>query len=179
MGETEVTQRLWKKVMGFNPSYFKSGDNFPVGNVSWNDCHEFLRKLNANSPQGWRFALPTAAQWEYACRAGTDRFHGSNENVDQVAWHVGNSSGEPAAVGTKKPNAWGFYDMIGNVSEWCGDWYGTNSDTAVIEDPTGPSSGTHRVLRGGSVWYQQWTGGLPPDSHDFTAGVRVALVPVQ
>ena len=117
IGKTEVTQALWKAVMGSNPSYFKS-DNQPVENVSWNDCHEFIRKLNALTGQNFR--LPTEAEWEFACRGGNNsrgyKYSGSN-NLGSVAWYDGNSGNKTHPVGTKAPNELGIYDMSGNVWE--------------------------------------------------------------
>ena len=147
MGETEVTQALWKAVMGTNPSYFK-GDNLPVENVSWNDCQEFIRKLNGLT--GKNFRLPTEAEWEYAARGGNQsngyKYAGSN-NIGSVAWYADNSGTH--AVRGMSPNELGLYDMSGNVWEWCSDWkdsYSSGSQT----NPKGPSSGSYRVLRGGS-----------------------------
>ena len=180
MGETEVTQGLWKAVMGDNPSRFKScGDDCPVEKVSWNDCQKFISKLNSLVPRG-RFRLPTEAEWEYACRAGSRtaiytgnlKILGKNNSpeLDPIAWYGGNScvnysggwdcSGWPEkqvscarcgthAVAGKKPNSFGLYDMIGNVWEWCQDWY-DDYPSGQVSDPAGPSSGSARVLRGGS-----------------------------
>ena len=145
LGETEVTQAQWNKLMGSSPSKF-TGDTLPVEHVSWNDCQEYLKKAGS----GYR--LPTEAEWEYACRAGTKtRFHSgdSDSNLDSVAWYDKNSGDRTHAVAQKQANAWGFYDMHGNVWEWCEDWYG-DYPQGVVEDPQGPSSGTDRVLRGGS-----------------------------
>ncbi len=154
MGETEVTQGLWKEIMGSNPSYFKSGDTYPVESVSWDDCQKFIEKLNARSdvkPTGLRFALPTEAQWEYACRAGTTGDYGGTGRLDDMGWYDGNSGNQTHPVGQKEPNAWNLRDMHGNVREWCQDWYG-NYPTGAVTDPTGPASGVLRVLRGGSYW---------------------------
>lgn len=137
MLETEITQRQWKAIMGNNPSYSKD-DDLPVEMVSWNDCQEFCRKTG--------FDFPTEAQWEYACRAGTTGAYAGD--LDAMAWYSSNSSRITHPVGTKKPNAWGLYDMHGNVYEWCADWYGYYSSERVT-DPTGPSSGVLRVERGG------------------------------
>ena len=148
IGETEVTQALWTAVMGSNPSGFK-GDNLPVENVSWYDVEEFLTKLNQKT--GRFFRLPTEAEWEYAARGGNKsqnyKYSGSN-NVDFVAWY-GNTNGHTHEVRTKQPNELGIYDMSGNVWEWCADWYG-NYGSYSQTNPTGPSSGSDRVLRGGS-----------------------------
>ena len=149
IGETEVTQALWQAVMGSNPSWFK-GDNLPVDNVSWKDCQKFIKKLNKLT--GRRFALPTEAQWEYAARGGNKsrgyEYSGSN-NIDDVAWCYDNNSSQTHPVGTKMANELGLYDMSGNVLEWCSDWYGDYSSSSQT-DPTGPSTGSYRVLRGGS-----------------------------
>ncbi len=154
MGETEVTQALWQAVMGSNPSHF-SGSNLPVEGVSWNDCQEFITKLNqmcASQLNGRQFALPTEAQWEYAARGGKQsqgyKYSGSN-TLSNVAWYDDNSGSTTHAVGTKQANELGLYDMSGNVWEWCQDWYGSYRSSAQT-DPTGPSSGSYRVFRGGS-----------------------------
>ena len=149
IGKTEVTQALWKAVMGINPSRFK-GDYLPVENVSWDDCQEFIRKLN--SMTGQNFRLPTEAEWEFACRGGNNsrgyKYSGSN-NLGSVAWYDGNSGNKTHPVGTKAPNELGIYDMSGNVWEWCADWYGDYSSGAQT-NPTGPYGGSGRVGRGGS-----------------------------
>lgn len=149
MGETEVTQELWRAVMGSNPSYFK-GDNLPVEGVSWNDIvNDFLPKLN--NLTGKNFRLPTEAEWEYAARGGKSggyKYAGSN-TIGDVAWYTDNSSSKTHAVATKQPNELGLYDMSGNVWEWCQDWYGSYGSSSQT-NPTGPSSGSYRVLRGGS-----------------------------
>jgi len=150
MGETEVTQGLWQEVMGANPSYNEVGDNYPVEKVSWNNCQDFLSKLNAKAPAGWRFALPTEAQWEYACRAGTTGAYGGSGNLDEMGWYDGNSGNKTHPVAQKRANAWGLYDMHGNVWEWCADWFG-NYQRGAVTDPTGGALGG-RVLRGGSYW---------------------------
>ncbi len=149
IGKYEVTQELWEAVMGSNPSRFK-GPRRPVEQVSWNDCQEFIRRLN--SLTGMDFKLPTEAQWEYAARGGKKsrgyKYSGSN-TIDNVGWYEGNSGSETHDVGTKSPNELGIYDMTGNVYEWCSDWcriYDVSSQT----DPTGPSYGSSRVYRGGS-----------------------------
>ena len=149
IGQTEVTQELWQTVMGDNPSYFK-GDNQPVSCVSWNDCQEFIRKLNILT--GENFRLPTEAEWEYAARGGNlyrgYKYSGSN-NIDDVSWHEGNSGGTTHPVGGKKANELGLYDMSGNVWEWCSDWRGYYSSLSQT-NPLGASSGSERVDRGGS-----------------------------
>lgn len=140
MGKTEVTQAQWKSVMGNNPSNNK-GDDRPVVNVSWDDCQEFCKNTGLQ--------LPTEAQWEYACRAGSTGEYAGTGNLDDMGWYCGNSGSETHPVGTKQPNAWGLYDLHGNVWEWCADWYGDYPSGAVT-DPQGSSSGSSRVLRGGS-----------------------------
>ena len=167
MLETEVTQKQWKAVMGTNPSFFK-GDDLPVESVSWNDCQEFCEKTGLQ--------LPTEAQWEYACRAGTtDAYAG---NLDEMAWYRDNSGSKTHPVGTKKPNAWGLYDMHGNVWEWCQDRYG-DYPSGSITDPTGSSSGSLRVIRGGSWSYyardcrSAYRGGSEPGDRGNYLGFRV------
>jgi formylglycine-generating enzyme required for sulfatase activity len=168
VGEYQVTQEQWTAVMGSNPSYFQGGqngipagtntDNSPVEQVSWNDCQTFITALNAHimtTGQGAAmFRLPTEAEWEYACRAGTTtRFYWGNDlsytAVGNYAWNYGNSGNQTRGVGLLLPNAWGLYDMSGNVYEWCQDWYGPYLGAAQT-NPTGPASGSYRVLRGGS-----------------------------
>ena len=152
IGQTEVTQALWKVVMGKNPS-FRKGDNMPVERVSWNDCQNFIEKLNGLT--GRKFRLPTEAEWEYAARGGNRsrcyNYSGSNF-LDDVAWYAKNSNNTTHDVGTKGPNELGIYDMSGNVWEWCQDWYGGYSSSAQT-NPTGPSSDSYRVYRGGSWYY--------------------------
>ena len=149
IGKTEVTQALWKAVMGSNPSEFK-GDDLPVERVSWYDCQEFIRELNAMTGQNFR--LPTEAEWEFACRGGNNsrgyKYSGSNY-IDNVAWYDGNSEDKTHPVATKLPNELGIYDMTGNVWEWCSDWNGKYSSGAQT-NPKGPYDGSYRVIRGGS-----------------------------
>ena len=151
IGKTEVTQALWKAVMGSNPSYFE-GDDLPVEQVSWDDCQEFIRKLN--SLTGQNFRLPTEAEWEFACRGGNNsrgyKYSGSNY-IDNVAWNWDNSGKKTHPVATKSPNELGIYDMSGNVWEWCADRYGDYSSGAQT-NPKGPYDGSGRVNRGGS-WF--------------------------
>jgi len=152
LGKFEVTQEQWERVMGSNPSNFKGAKN-PVEQVSWEDCQTFIRKLGEKVP-GYTFRLPTEAEWEYACRAGSSSEYCYGDDaggLGEYAWYDGNSGSKTHPVGEKKPNAWGLYDMHGNVWEWCQDWYG-NLDSNAATDPVGPSSGSYRVLRGGS-WY--------------------------
>jgi formylglycine-generating enzyme required for sulfatase activity len=152
IGKYAVTQRLWTRIMGNNPSNFKD-DDLPIENVSWNDVQEFIKKLNEQT--GKKYRLPTEAEWEYAARGGNKsngyKYSGSN-NVNDVAWHDGNSGGKTHRIGTKSPNELGIYDMSGNVWEWVSDWYGKYSEGAQT-NPAGPSSGSLRVNRGGSWYY--------------------------
>jgi len=160
IGKYEVTQRQWEAVMGSNPSQFK-GTTLPVAQVSWQDVHIFLGRLNARS-HGHRHRLPTEAEWEYAARGGTTGKHAGP--LDSVAWYNGNTGHwysigfgwfgwQTHDVGQKLPNGYGLYDMQGNAWEFCEDWYSEKYyGVGPIEDPKGPSSGIHRVVRGGS-WY--------------------------
>ena len=181
IGKTEVTQALWQAVMGSNPSNFK-GSDLPVEWVSWNNCQEFIQKLN--SLTGRNFRLPTEAEWEFACRGGNKsngyKYSGSND-IDNVAWYDRNSGGKTHPVATKTPNELGIYDMSGNVWEWCNDWladYTANSQT----NPTGPQSGSYRVYRGGGWSFHD--GGYCrssvrcrdcPTYRDTCLGLRLAL----
>ena len=172
IGETEVTQELWGAVMGSNPSYHK-GTNLPVDSVSWDDCQDFIKELN--SLTGKNFRLPTEAEWEFAARGGNKskgyKYSGSS------MWYRDNSNGETHVVVTKLPNELGLYDMSGNVWEWCQDWYDSHYySNSPKNNPTGPSSGYFRVMRGGSwrsyprVSYRGWASGR---INDF--GLRLAL----
>ena len=184
MGETEVTQGLWEAVMGSNPSWFKGNNQRPVENVSWNDCQEFIKKLN--SLTGKEFRLPTEAEWEYAARGGkysrgyVYKYSGSN-NADEVAWYYDNS-GKTHPVKTKKANKLGLYDMSGNVSEWCNDRYNKKYyRNSPQTNPTGPSKGGYRVLRGGSWFYYDrsvrvsYRNYHTPGYLDYKNGLRLAL----
>jgi formylglycine-generating enzyme required for sulfatase activity len=149
LGKFEVTQEQWQAVTGSNPSNFK-GTKQPVESVSWEDCRIFLRELQTKLP-GQKFRLPTEAEWEYACRAGstTTYCYGDDDiRLGGYAWYDQNSDNTAHPVGEKKPNAWGLHDMHGNVREWCADWYG-DYPNGEATDPTGPGSGSIRVLRGG------------------------------
>ena len=176
----EVTQALWRAVMGSNPSYFK-GDNLPVERVSWNDCQTFINRLNSYT--GRNFRLPTEAEWEFAARGGNYSRHykysGSNY-IGDVAWYDDNSSNRTHPVGTKQPNELGLYDMSGNVYEWCSDWYGSYSSYSQ-SNPTGPNSGSDRVDRGGS-WggsarycRSSYRGNLTPGYRFSNLGLRLVL----
>ena len=183
MGKYPVTQGQWKKVMKSNPANFKKGDNFPVEQVSWHDVQRFIAQLNKESRADYR--LPTEAEWEYACRSNDWYQYSGGDDLDAVAWHKDNSGGTTHPVGEKQVNAFGLYDMSGNVWEWCNDWYGDKYYTASPEEnPTGPASGSRRVIRGGGwlngpgfvrsanrFWYT-------PVRRGYDLGFRLAL-PVQ
>jgi formylglycine-generating enzyme required for sulfatase activity len=151
LGQTEVTQAEWVAVMGNNPSQFK-GERNPVEQVSYDDVLEFCRKLTAREraakrlPEGYEYTLPTEAQWEYACRAGTNGPYAGS--LDAMGWYRDNSGSTTHAVGGKQANAWGLHDMHGNVWEWCLDWY-AGYPSGTVTDPTGAESGSIRVNRGG------------------------------
>ena len=180
IGKFEVTQAQWLAVMGApNRSRFK-GDNLPVENVSWLDVQQFLNRMNERN-DGYHYRMPTEAEWEYAARAGTT---GPNTGlVGEVAWHSGNADGHTHPVGQKRPNAWGLYDMEGNVYEWTQDWY-FDYEEDPITDPTGPEMGISRVPRGGS-WESSPRGvrtsnrnmAEPPD-RNYNIGFRCARTPV-
>ena len=185
IGQTQVTQALWTAVMGNNPSVF-IGDNLPVEYVGWDDCQTFIEKLNSllsNELDGMRFALPTEAQWEFAARGDNKskgcKYAGSN-NLDDVAWYWDYSDKQTHSVAQKQPNELGLYDMSGNVSEWCQDWYGSYSSNAQT-NPQGPASGTSRVCRGGG-WYSDAEhcrvsnrGNYTPDYRFSNLGLRLVL----
>jgi formylglycine-generating enzyme required for sulfatase activity len=151
---TQVTQGQWQEVMSENPSEFKyCGDDCPVENVSWDDAQEFIKKLNDEEKTD-KYRLPTEAEWEYACRAGTTSdysFGDDPSELSKYAWYEDNSEDRTHPVRQKEPNARGLYDMHGNVFEWCQDWRGDYPSGPVV-DPTGPPEGKDRVLRGGS-WH--------------------------
>ncbi|MBO4714714.1 MAG: formylglycine-generating enzyme family protein, partial [Verrucomicrobia bacterium] len=208
LGKYEVTQAQYEAVMGENPSWFK-GVDLPVEMLSWNDAMAFCTKLTeieraaGRLPEGYEYTLPTEAQWEYACRAGTTTALNSGKNLsdedqcpemDEVGWYVYNSgeydsdgnwadNGKTFPVGQKQPNAWGLYDMHGNVYEWCLDWYGDYPASSVT-DPKGPGEGTYRVMRGG-CWYEAAFGCRSAcrnccnlDDSYYELGFRVALAPL-
>ena len=153
LGVYEVTQQQYEKVMGKNPSKFKAPQN-PVEMVTWDDAVEFCRRLSelpAEKSAGHVYRLPTEAEWEYACRAGTTTkysFGDSESQLGDYGWYDKNSGGTTHPVGGKKPNGWGLYDMHGNVWEFCSDWYGSYPSGSTT-DPTGAASGSLRVIRGG------------------------------
>jgi formylglycine-generating enzyme required for sulfatase activity len=147
MGRYEVTEGEWKTVMGRDPANFK-GSAFPVQFVTWNETQEFVRRLN-QANDGYTYRLPTEAEWEYACRAGTTTAYA--DNLDWLAWYANNSDARVHPVGHLHPNAWGLYDMHGNVTEYCQDWYERDYyGSSPGKDPQGPASGQQRVVRGGS-----------------------------
>lgn len=182
MATTEVTQAQWRAVMGNNPSHFK-GDNLPVENVSWDDAMAFCAALSKK--EGKMYRLPTEAQWEYACRAGTTTAYSTGNGLEalkRAGW--GSYDGEfgsaksTKAVGSFRANAWGLYDMHGNVLEWCSDWYG-GYPNGNATDPTGMPNGDSRVLRGGS-WFHNpdlcraaYRLRITPDSRINLIGFRV------
>jgi len=193
LGRTEVTQEQWQTLMEHlpSPSYFKGSDR-PVERVAWVSAMEFCRKLTEREraegrlPAGYEYTLPTEAQWEYACRAGTTGPHAGN--LDDLAWFGANSGQQTHPVAQKQPNAWGLHDMHGNVWEWCADGYngyagGSATDPFTAYD--GPSAATHRMVRGGA-WGN--TAGQCRSSHRYWimlnfvnagSGFRVALAPVR
>ena len=189
IGQTEVTQELWTAVMNNNPSGFTGDPQRPVEQVSWEDCQEFIARLNALT--GKNFRLPTEAEWEYAARGGSKSrgtIYAGSDEISDVAWYYGNSYAVGAdnpnygthPVGTKHGNELGLYDMSGNVFEWCNDWYGPYNEEAQA-NPTGPESGLRRVTRGGSwfsvdrdsrVTYRNYEA---PSSRSYSLGLRLAL----
>ena len=187
LGRTEVTQSQYEAITGMNPSRFRHAAKLaPVEEVSWLDAMEYCRLLTAREraagrlPDGHVFTLPTEAQWEYACRAGTTgAFAG---NPDAMAWYKSNSGDTTHPVGLKLSNAWGLHDMYGNVLEWCHDWYG-NYPRGERADPAGPESGYFRIARGGSwrvdVFRSASRAGGSPGRRDYTMGFRLALCPAR
>ena len=151
MGKYEVTEAQWQALMVSSPLFtFKGdGDDHAVGFVGWDSTQEFLTRLNARN-DGYRYRLPTEAEWEYAARAGATR-PAAGQSLDAIAWYGQNAAGKPERVGQKQPNAWGLHDMLGNTWEWVQDWYGAQYYTTnASSDPKGPAGGQFRVLRGGS-----------------------------
>lgn len=185
LGQTEVTQAQWTVIMGSNPSKFK-GDDRPVEQVSWNEAMEFCRKLTERERAAGRisddlaYTLPTEAQWEYACRAGTTGDYAGN--LDAMAWYSVNSGDQTHPVGQKQANAWGLRDMHGNVGEWCADWHG-NYPGGWVTDPIGAPSGISRIKRGGN-WVVDAVDCLSagrdrvgPDRRGGAIGFRLTLAP--
>ena len=184
IGKYEVTQAEWQAVMGTNPSCFK-GDNLPVDCVSWDNCQEFIRKLNELT--GKQFRFPTEAEWEYAARGGKRSYgvkYAGDNDIDNVAWYEGNSNGTTHPVGQKRANELGLYDMSGNVEEWCQNWRGSYS-SASQTNPQGPATGRNRVLRGGSWHDDAWCcrlscrNSFDPDISFSKFGLRLALPNLQ
>ena len=183
MLETEVTQEMWAGVMkNNNPSAIKE-DKLPVDTVSWNECHEYIQKLSGLNvaPSGWRFSLPTEAQWEYACRAGTTTPFHFGDTLDRDSANFGRNLARTAEVGSYPANAWELRDMHGNVWEWCLDWYG-NYPFVSVTDPVNASSGSNRVLRGGG-WFHvandcrsAFRRNRDPSVRNHAIGFRLALV---
>jgi len=181
MGKCEITQEQWFEIMDENLSRNK-GRKLPVTDVSWDDCQEFIKKLNVKTAGGYR--LPTEAEWEYACRAGTTAAYSFGDKITPKDANYDDSKiGKPAVTGSYKPNAFGLYDMHGNVSEWCEDWHDDYPAGAVI-DPKGPGTGESRVvLRGGSFFYNVSTARssnrffYTPTFRYFNYGFRLASTP--
>ena len=192
MQTTEVTQAQWKALTGKNPSSHKRcGDNCPVEQVSWNDVQKFIQKLNQKEGTD-KYRLPTEAEWEYACRAGsmtafpnggiTKLQCGRDDNLDSIGWYCGNSNNIIQPAAQKKPNAWGLHDMLGNVQEWCQDWFGPYPDDEVV-NPKGPKKGSYRAMRGGT-WYSPARDtrcasrfGSPPHYRFQHIGFRLCMTP--
>lgn len=192
MQTTEVTQGQWRTVMGNNPSGFK-GDDRPVEKVSWNDCQQFIRRLNKKEGTD-KYRLPTEAEWEYACRAGTKTpfFFGECLSTDDANYNgdhplpgcpKGLRRGKILPVASFRANAWGLYDMHGNVWEWCNDWYG-DYPSGDVADPKGTSSGSYRIVRGGSGFNcasyclsASRTYSSPADRNDFVGFRLVRITP--
>jgi len=185
MAETECTQAQWMAILTNNPSHGKAPDQ-PVNQVSWPEAKEYCRRLTLAQrdrgliPDRWEWDLPTEAQWEYACRAGTTgAFAG---DLPSMAWIESNSEGRAHAVKTRAPNAWGLHDLHGSVWEWCRDWYGDYPSDPVV-DPTGPAAGTFRTYRGGSRIYgarrarSAIRGAMTPELKGDYLGFRPVLLP--
>lgn len=208
MLRNEVTQSQWESVMGSNPSYFKndpgagredsplddpSGDTqkyhsgragCPVERVSWNDCEKFITALN--SKEVGVFRLPSEAEWEYACRAGSEKaYYWGDAPAGRCLWHMGNAYNKPQMARQKEPNAWGLFDMSGNIAEWCSDWNGPVGERtgAAAVDPKGPPSGDYKVVRGGS-WAVRAShsrsasrSAMKPSESDMYTGLRLVWEP--
>ncbi len=186
LGKYQITQQQWEAVMGSNPAAFKGPQN-PVESVGWTDCQAFLQKLNDKfAARGMTFDLPSEAQWEYACRAGgKGKFtFGDDENrLADHAWFRGNAGGQTHPVGVKQPNAWGLYDMHGNVCELCADWYARDYyRQSPAADPTGADSSYHHVIRGGcfddaaSNCRASYRNMNDPSDRNHNVGLRVMCV---
>jgi formylglycine-generating enzyme required for sulfatase activity len=193
LGKFEVTQSEYEKLMGRNPSHFTNDVNRPVEKVTWNDATNYCATLTKRErdaghlPADWEYRLPTEGEWEYACRAGSTNqfsFGGEGANGDEYAWTQENAEATPHPVGLKKPNAWGFYDMHGNVWEWCLDWFEPYPATHVT-DPVGPPQSKYKVFRGGG-WNNDLTMArasnrfmMEPNKGIHFVGFRVALCHVR
>jgi formylglycine-generating enzyme required for sulfatase activity len=183
LGKYEVTQEQWVKIMGENPSKFKARNN-PVEEISWADTQIFINKLNEKEGTD-KYRLPTEAEWEYAARAGTNTIYSFGDDprqLEEYAWYKDNADGATHPVGQLRPNAWGLYDMHGNVWEWVQDWYQDNYySSSPAADPPGPSSGSSLVLRGGSWNLGPWISrsanryDLAPDYRQNHLGLRLAF----
>ncbi len=193
IARTELTQAQWEEAMGTtirkmaklgtdNKGLKGEGPDFPMYYLNWSDAQEYLEKLNTSHapPEGWRWDLPTEAQWEYACRAGTSGPHAGE--LDEMAWFEENSGSKTNPVGAKAANAWGVHDMHGNLWEWCRDWFGDDVYEDGQTDPQGADSGEYRVTRGGSwnfdgkICRSAYRGASSPDERGFIIGFRPALV---
>jgi formylglycine-generating enzyme required for sulfatase activity len=188
LGRYEVTQDEWVALMGGNPSHFQGGRR-PVETVSWEEAMEFGRRLTAREqeagrlPAGYAYTLPTEAQWEYACRAGTGAEFAGSPRLADLGWYDENSGGQTREVGLRRANPWGLHDMHGNVREWCRDWYAGRYAGGRVTDPQGLPTGSNRVNRGGG-----WSSGAEscragqrfwnlPSARALSLGFRVALAP--
>ncbi len=198
MDQYEVTQGEYREIMGANPSSFTGNNQLPVENVSWTQAVDYCARLTTREqnagrlPAGYTYRLPTEAEWEYACRAGTTTRFGFGDDAENdlfnllrgFAWFNLNSGGRTHLVGEKAPNRWGLFDMHGNVWEWCGDWYGAYQG-ASLSDPKGADTGSFRVIRGGSWDYygrdcrSAYRDSLMPDYRYDDYGFRVVLAPGQ
>jgi formylglycine-generating enzyme required for sulfatase activity len=199
MGKSEVTQAEYQAVIGSNPSHFAGDSNLPVESVSWVDATHYCATLTAREraagriPDGYLYRLPTEAEWEYACRAGTTTATAFGDRLDPTQANFGRrypfngAATGTTNVGSYTPNAWGLHDMHGNVEEWCADWYAETYPGGSVVDPMGPATGSERVIRGGS-WFHDESGcrsatreRVKPDAgrQGSFMGFRVVLAPNQ